>query len=792
MKQILIALFVFCGLQVEAQRTYTTTQITSINSGLTASEGDLYMDTDLNELYIGLIDGSLYKVTSTDDQQIQTFDYDGTTNVLTIVLEDGGGTLTVNLSKLDQDLSYANTDPDDNTNTISISDGNTITIDDNHLGTNDQTLTALRNIDLNGNEMRVLSDEGQFRFLTSGNFYIDDDTSPIIMAQDNTNGVQTKLQSADNAGIIGTVSNHALQVRTNNLVVGTFEADGRFRLHNYGDSLFTGTMTNLLGVDVNGRLIEVDASTQDDQNLSDGGRSGVNQTIDITNGNSVTFSVADNDNDPNNEFQTIGKVGDLVTLSDSGGSFSDDHLGTSDQTLSANRTVDLNTRNLTFDGSTQDVTFESTGEVGIGIASPERPLHVNDAVRLSRGGNTASFIMDRYSGTLGTTMKSYIMGVNASAVGTGEFFIADYNENVSGGGYSRMLTLNDATEPVRFNQYNGTSFVTGNETALLGIEADGDIVEVNLGTVDDQDLSDGGRTGVNQTIDITNGNSVTFSVADNDNSSTNEIQTVDQFAISSNTLSISLASDGVGPSTVNLAPYLDNTDDQTLTYTNTDPDDNINTLQIEGSSVFNIDDNHLGTNNQTLTANRTINMSGRSLTFNGTQDVRIEADGDVGIGTTTPGARLDVDNGSVRFSDYGIGTYAETLPAIDSANYVLGVNGSGDIVEMNTVISSKVFYPPAIVIDVSTVSGNTATPGDESIDLHQEYITRFATPSVKSPSAPTAIPTYAEGDLHYYVTDYDTSVFANVEVSNTGVMTYDVISVPTNNCTFVNVVFVVK
>ena len=111
------------------------------------------MDTDLNELYIGLMDGTLYKVTSTDDQQIQTFDYNTTTNVLTIVLEDGGGTMTINLSKLDQDLNYTNSDPDDNTNSISITDGNTITIDDNHLGTDDQVLTGARTVNMNGNNL---------------------------------------------------------------------------------------------------------------------------------------------------------------------------------------------------------------------------------------------------------------------------------------------------------------------------------------------------------------------------------------------------------------------------------------------------------------------------------------------------------------------------------------------------------------------------------------------------------------------------------------------------------------
>jgi len=111
---------------------------------------------------------------------------------------------------------------------------------------------------------------------------------------------------------------------------------------------------------------------------------------------------------------------------------------------------------------------------------------------------------------------------------------------------------------------------------------------------------------------------------------------------------------------------------------------------------------------------------------------------------------------------------------------------------MNTVKSSKVFYPPAIVIDVSTVSANTGGSGDESLDLHQEYINRFGTPAVVSSGAPAAIPTYGETELYYYITDYDTSVFANVAVTAAGVLTYDVISVPPGNCTFINVVFVVK
>ena len=105
---------------------------------------------------------------------------------------------------------------------------------------------------------------------------------------------------------------------------------------------------------------------------------------------------------------------------------------------------------------------------------------------------------------------------------------------------------------------------------------------------------------------------------------------------------------------------------------------------------------------------------------------------------------------------------------------------------MNNVTSSKIFYPPALVIDVST-TGNGRT-----LDLHQEYVNLYGTPAVVSSGAPTAIPNYGETELYYYVTDYDTAVFSDLSITATGVLTYDVDTVPTDNCAVFNVVFVVK
>lgn len=184
--------------------------------------------------------------------------------------------------------------------------------------------------------------------------------------------------------------------------------------------------------------------------------------------------------------------------------------------------------------------------------------------------------------------------------------------------------------------------------------------------------------------------------------------------------------------------------------------------------------------NSSLTADRTLNLGDYSLTFSGLKNIHISPDGYLGIGTITPDARLDVEGGSVRFSDYGSGDESGT------PTYQLAVDADGDLIEVNTAKSAGIFYPPAIALDASS------TDTELTLDLHQEYQDRFGSPSVASSGAPSAIPSYGETELYYYVTDYDSAVLANISISSTGVMTYDVIATPASSCTILNVVFVVK
>ena len=119
-------------------------------------------------------------------------------------------------------------------------------------------------------------------------------------------------------------------------------------------------------------------------------------------------------------------------------------------------------------------------------------------------------------------------------------------------------------------------------------------------------------------------------------------------------------------------------------------------------------------------------------------------------------------------------------------NKVLTTGASGTVGWTDRPIASRVFYPPSIAVDASSIG-----PKDP-INLYTQYTAQFGSPAVSSVGAPTAIPTYDSGDLYYYVTYYDPTVFANVSISATGVMTYSVIAVPADYNSLINVVFVVK
>jgi hypothetical protein len=154
----------------------------------------------------------------------------------------------------------------------------------------------------------------------------------------------------------------------------------------------------------------------------------------------------------------------------------------------------------------------------------------------------------------------------------------------------KKLRITDAggTKEVDLNTLavdNQSLTLTGTSLSISGGNS------VNLGSVntDNQNLTTGVAAGTNRTINITNGTSATFDVADNDNSPTNEIQ---DLALNTSTNILSLTSDAT---MVDLTPYKQN-----LTYTPA-----TNNLAIAGGNNVTI--------SSTLTQVLTTNASASNL-----------------------------------------------------------------------------------------------------------------------------------------------------------------------------------
>ena len=118
-----------------------------------------------------------------------------------------------------------------------------------------------------------------------------------------------------------------------------------------------------------------------------------------------------------------------------------------------------------------------------------------------------------------------------------------------------------------------------------------------------------------------------------------------------------------------------------------------------------------------------------------------------------------------------------------------------EVIEAIAPITSKaarIFYPPSIAVDASST-------GIKTIDLYQQYVNQFSTPTVGSAGAPSAIPTYTATELYYYVTYADPAVFETdsgdpnfMSIDASGVLTIEVENLPTDYNSLINVVFVVK
>lgn len=108
------------------------------------------------------------------------------------------------------------------------------------------------------------------------------------------------------------------------------------------------------------------------------------------------------------------------------------------------------------------------GFLGVGTMSPQRAIHVqgtNAVFRMDRPSDTAAFMIARTSGTA-QVLKTFVVGVNASAPNHGAFVINDLGQATSGSGVNR-LTIDSEGRALFGGTVRATAFVQPTVLASL-------------------------------------------------------------------------------------------------------------------------------------------------------------------------------------------------------------------------------------------------------------------------------------------------------------------------------------
>jgi hypothetical protein len=146
----------------------------------------------------------------------------------------------------------------------------------------------------------------------------------------------------------------------------------------------------------------------------------------------------------------------------------------------------------------------------------------------------------------------------------------------------------------------------------------------------------------------------------------------------------------------------------------------------------------------------------------------------------------------------GVNTLSITgLEKGDSPTHNIMVLDTNGVLKQVKAAMPRFFYMPAILLPTSS----DQVPAGEiygTVDLYNKYHSQFTGVTntnfiTNAANAGNALPVLPATEFNYYITYYDSSVFYNVSISDSGVLTYDVY--PTSavtEATFMNIVFEVK
>jgi hypothetical protein len=225
----------------------------------------------------------------------------------------------------------------------------------------------------------------------------------------------------------------------------------------------------------------------------------------------------------------------------------------------------------------------------------------------------------RFSQIILAVLLNILLMQNIYAGDIEQILPPDSNFTIDGDGTAEVMRVQSdglvgigTTTPNEKLEVNGSIRMTdGNEAAntvmvgdAAGTASWADVTTIQDGTgTDDQNLQDFNLTGSNLSLTIEDGNSVNV-----DLSSLAGTGTDDQNLSLNTTTNILTLEDG---GTVDLTPFLDNTDDQTITTFSLDDATNVLTLTLEDGGTQTVDLsglNNAGTDEQNLTLTDTTHL----------------------------------------------------------------------------------------------------------------------------------------------------------------------------------------